>query len=463
MHFESPICRTHQFLLYSLLILMTGCSSTPEYFSQLPRQTLYVTQVRNQVLHQVEFSETKSDNKIAAASNVFGNCTNAGEVSDADLIKLCELLNGLEIPRKPVRVEEVEILIPGTEASRKKPKLPPPEKPMDLQEEYSQHAQEYAREQGAQIELVDADKTTQATPLVPRLETGIKEISFIRGERGKVKSQDKFCLKLNVQGNMIFKDQTLPIDIHHRVGCKSVADWDKDGMFMLRTVLADKLRSVSSLLLDEFSLIYRPVTEFKHPAFIQRENTLSKHYPDFVLAATKPALRVLNDDEYHKLSGSDKVSTNWYFGIPVADSLNPELSWESFPMAWDANTKIAMANIANVSYELNVYEADKAGTGMMVDSGGLLPGKWVYRKMELNSNSHKISETLQACKKYFWTVRARFRMSGAIRFTEWGGLYDFRGYPWKYRLKGSQYQRFVHPSRFYYMFQTPAEGGGSCT
>ncbi|MDH5325301.1 MAG: hypothetical protein OEZ68_20225 [Gammaproteobacteria bacterium] len=443
-----------------LFVFFSGCAGGIKYYSDTQRATLYIVKVHNTILNQVEYSETQSNNKIAAASNVFGNCANANEASDADLSALCQLLDSIKLKAGPEATAQVEVLIPGTEASKKGGSTKEL-KPKDIQDEYIEFTREYADQQGARITLIGASK---AGNIVPRLESGITEISFIRGELGKVKRQDKYCLRLTVMGKMVSKDEEIPIEINHKVSCKPVKDWVKDGEFVFRTVLADKLRSVSSQLIDEFSLLYRPDTEYKSTAFVHREEAFSKHYPDYVLAALKPALRILTDEEYHKLSGSDKVSTNWYFGIPITESTQPELSWEAFPLQWDANLKKPAIHIANIRYDLNIYEADTVQrSGINVDSGGHIPGKWVYKKTDLESNSHTPTEALQPCKKYFWTVRALFRMAGAARFTEWGGVYDFRSLPWKYRLKGSEYQRFVHPSRFYYIFQTPAESGGSCS
>ena len=77
----------------------------------------------------------------------------------------------------------------------------------------------------------------------------------------------------------------------------------------------------------------------------------------------------------------------------------PELRWE--PIAADAfGPSFA---VSDVCYDLRVYE------------GRAL----VYSKDGLPEPRHRIEMTLTPGTDYTWTVRARFRIDGARRLTEW--------------------------------------------
>jgi hypothetical protein len=66
----------------------------------------------------------------------------------------------------------------------------------------------------------------------------------------------------------------------------------------------------------------------------------------------------------------------------------------------------------------------------------------IYSMRNLQQLHHKIEYKLDACEKYYWTLRARFSLDGNQRVTEWAGVYGFApfvGYkPWElYQSSGT--------------------------
>lgn len=114
------------------------------------------------------------------------------------------------------------------------------------------------------------------------------------------------------------------------------------------------------------------------------------------------------------------------------DSLTPTLSWESFPRAVDLRAAPEeLGRITDVRYDLVVAR-----------EYNLAPGEVVYRREGLPKPAHTLETPLERGTKYFWTVRARFRLDGRERVTSWGATVS------------SYSERAVSPSRASYRFRT---------
>lgn len=95
--------------------------------------------------------------------------------------------------------------------------------------------------------------------------------------------------------------------------------------------------------------------------------------------------------------------------LPVVDSVQPTLEWQSFPRATDVEAdRETMARISKVRYDLIVADPDAEDTVRVV-----------YRRDGLREPKHKITTALQWGQTYRWTVRARFELNGEERVTEW--------------------------------------------
>lgn len=77
----------------------------------------------------------------------------------------------------------------------------------------------------------------------------------------------------------------------------------------------------------------------------------------------------------------------------------PELRWEPLP----AGAFGPQFTVSEVLYDLRVFEGPAV----------------VYSRDGLTESRHRIETTLTPGKNYTWTVRARFRVDGARRRTDW--------------------------------------------
>ena len=77
----------------------------------------------------------------------------------------------------------------------------------------------------------------------------------------------------------------------------------------------------------------------------------------------------------------------------------PELRWESLPL----NAFAPRFTLSEVCYDLRVFDGPAA----------------VYSRDGLTEPRHRVEMLLTPGKTYTWTVRARFRVDGARRRTEW--------------------------------------------
>ena len=87
-----------------------------------------------------------------------------------------------------------------------------------------------------------------------------------------------------------------------------------------------------------------------------------------------------------------------------ADSLRPTLRWEAFAPPADLA-------VSDITYEVRLFTADAD-----------LPENAFYARTGLRDPRHTIETTLEPDRTYFWTVRARFRVDGRERHTQWSGF-----------------------------------------
>lgn len=123
------------------------------------------------------------------------------------------------------------------------------------------------------------------------------------------------------------------------------------------------------------------------------------------------------------------------------DSLQPTFKWESFPRPKDieADREGLLGQISEVTYDLKVWHAE-----------GL-----IYSREGLPDPYHKFERVLPPSHNFIWTIRARFKLDGQPRVTEWG----MSQYPQRISRKkyGPSIRRSrVIPNPNYYRFKTPA-------
>ena len=148
---------------------------------------------------------------------------------------------------------------------------------------------------------------------------------------------------------------------------------------------------------------------------------------------------------------------DWYasgLGFDKVDSVQPTLRWESFPRPNDraGDRAATQGRIHQVTYELRIFKAQRIpfretwGPGGYLAYVGFLPGEEVYVREALLEPFHKLEKPLEPSAWYFWTVRARFKIDGHLRVTEWGVA-----------LPEIARRLPQVPNPFYYRFQTPSE------
>src|SRR5207249_2966768 len=105
--------------------------------------------------------------------------------------------------------------------------------------------------------------------------------------------------------------------------------------------------------------------------------------------------------------------------------IRPMLRWEKYPPT---------EGVKWVVYDLKVYREEKGA-----------PGRLLEEKAALAEPNFQFQKELDPCAKYFWSVRARFRIEGRDQATEWGVV----------QIPGRDRWVPVVPDPAYYRFQTP--------
>jgi hypothetical protein len=127
---------------------------------------------------------------------------------------------------------------------------------------------------------------------------------------------------------------------------------------------------------------------------------------------------------YYPENECDRPNGKIWFA-PV-ESLQPVLRWETYPPEGMQRAAEQMGRIHDVTYDLNIWRSENE-----------TPSSIIYSRRGLPEAQHKIEEALRPCEGYFWTVRARFRVDGKERVSEWG----VSTWPWVWKDPSKQYER----------------------
>jgi hypothetical protein len=253
---------------------------------------------------------------------------------------------------------------------------------------------------------------------------------------------------------------------------RSVEEWTADGAVALSTVVASALDTLAEDIVDENFLLFYPrdpvgecVADHSKPQSLLSgaippvaEFSESEVVPHYSLKPLYPRLgRCVLCGENPFTDQSHRAMNNLEF-VKV-DSTHITLRWESFPRPWDLVGAGGNAHvITDTSYDIRVFEAGEAANSQRV----LVPAQQVYSVRGLHENYHKLGSELAPCKDYFWTVRARFKLDGRARVTEWAGAFGKNHQPWNLRRGASPYPDWLMtkidgPEWFYYPFKTPCD------
>ena len=101
--------------------------------------------------------------------------------------------------------------------------------------------------------------------------------------------------------------------------------------------------------------------------------------------------------------------------VAEVDSLRPTIRWEPFPgrheiplVGGRPYVDVDPARIDDVTYDLRIWRARNDH-----------PQALVYERRGLADAVHPLDLDLDAATTYFWSVRARFRVDGLTRLTDW--------------------------------------------
>ncbi len=238
---------------------------------------------------------------------------------------------------------------------------------------------------------------------------------------------------------------------------RRLEEWMANGATPLEEGIARGLQMLAEDIVDETFLLFHPAAP---TALLADQAATAGPVPYYVLKPEYPALDYCFFCEGPFSFRPHRALGNLEF-VEVS-STRPTLRWERFPRVHDINrTDGQHHQISDVSYDLRVFEAGIPAGGPPV----LVPAQQIYSVRDLREPYNRIERGLEPCTDYFWTVRARFKLDGRKRVTEWAGAFNVAGWrekPWNLR-RGLNAYRFAlevkSPQWFYYPFKTPCERG----
>lgn len=236
---------------------------------------------------------------------------------------------------------------------------------------------------------------------------------------------------------------------------RRLEEWLANGAGALDEAIVRGLRRLAESAVDENFLLYYPsvpdllITPPTDDIDEDVETKWGRDVPHYVLSPVYPGLdsTLLSD------------AAIGFRSFVEVDSVQPTLKWERFPREYDLIDVDGKSHeIDDVRYELRVFDSTKQDVIFV-------PSQQVYYVRDIQRPYHKIENALHDCSRYFWTVRARFRLDGRLRVTEWAGTFDFFITPWKLRSEVLSWSDKLDavfgagdvksPEWFYYPFKTP--------
>ena len=113
------------------------------------------------------------------------------------------------------------------------------------------------------------------------------------------------------------------------------------------------------------------------------------------------------------------------------DTLRPEFRWQPLVGPGQSADHKAPEKIQDVKYEIRLFTVQHLNfyENLTPDNVRIGPerlGGPIYSRSGLVEPGHRIEQSLAPCTKYFWTVRARFRVDGQPRVTRKRGRADLQ-------------------------------------
>lgn len=299
-----------------------------------------------------------------------------------------------------------------------------------------------------------ATSTGTAAGYSTLLEVGLLEIIF----KSSGKKTAPLCLHMKASATKRDAASGQQLDTLESVyhgDCLTHDDWVSDSGSRVIREVATGYTMLSENIADELYLGYVPDTDNS----VQNAGR-QRQVPRYVLAPEYPPLEepkfAFKPFKHHQ------ADYGGYGGLQFTtiDSLTPVFTWEAFPRAFDSFT-LPGSVPEDISYELRLYQ------GAVTELDAVAPLRVLLTVRSIRENRYALPHTLKPCNWYFWTVRARFTLSGSPHVTEWAGAYTSLGgdlSPSADRRSSGNLLRPWPSSYLYYPFRTPADAayGGEC-
>lgn len=462
-----------------------GCSTLseiPDHYFDLDRQGEYplaIVPAQYQPEVVMDFDVTgKGSGAIQGAGRGMMECLNASE-GGGDFAALAVLLcmplgaaiGGIHGAITAESVDKITEITSQFKADLER---------VSRQETIAQEAAGYLNSQGIQADIMAASTGPRNVDDLPRYAPGqfkgyggILELRVLElhiASTGK-KGSD-LCLSMELAARKIDGHTGQERDLLQRRvyrGCDSTESWMRDGGKPLLEAIETGYALAAKDIIDEFYFIYYPpiiaarskgrgdAGESKQPP---NENVILPSIPTFVLRPIQPPLT--SQPEANIFASAPKHRTA-VGGLQFTDvkTLSPRFEWEPFPRTFDfQGSKTQNTRITDVAYDFHIYEGVLINEDAIIGAG-VLPSRPVYTRSGLQENRHQVETELSYCSWYFWTVRARFRLNGVPRVTEWSGAYDtydnvFKA-PRARNKPNRRYNGVLGPHYSYYPLRTPTD------
>ena len=278
------------------------------------------------------------------------------------------------------------------------------------------------------------DETLTYESVNPETKDAILEVSVLEFQFKKIRLPNdkkiRYLLSMRTRIKLLAPTDRQVLDemnYVHESGIHAATEWLSNNASLFVSSLEEAISNTSRTTVNEMFLLYYP-----NEATLEK-STEKQIVPEYVLKPIYPLPTKSFD-----LRGAfvDKYKTSWggLEFVPV-DSLTPTLSWETFPRPIDITDTGGQADrFSDVQYEVLIYEAIPINPSYK-------PGQTIYHRTKLTEPAHQLERSLDPCRRYFWTVRASFKLDGWPRITEWTGAYAIfkMAKPWEYRrgMRGS--------------------------
>lgn len=296
------------------------------------------------------------------------------------------------------------------------------------------------------------------------LEVGLQEIRF--DSPGTKSLYACLTLKarlrnLELPGNRVRQSFTY----RQSAGCRPVEEWLRQGSDDFPRILEQAFGRLVEIAIDELFLMYHPQplvegASVTTPPLQDTDVVPALHerlVPAFALRPVSPPLKEPGLNILTAFTNKKRGILHGFGGLQFTDvdSLTPAFVWESFPRPQDvAHADGTAAAFSDVTYDFRLFNG-AIGLGNVVG-----PRDVVYERTGLTRPEHQLDTPLDHCQWYFWTVRARFKLFGASRVTEWSGIFHSLGgkvYPASYRRdQESLVTAGNFGEKLYFPIRTPA-------